>query len=47
MGAARQAAWALTGSLPDWQAAGTRRHEAEHRPSIRECYQEVADRVAH
>lgn len=42
MGAARQAAWALTGSLPQWQVAGGRLHEADHRPDIRERYQAVA-----
>ncbi|KQS66723.1 xylulokinase [Modestobacter sp. Leaf380] len=44
-GAARQAAWALTGSLPEWAAAGTRLVEADPTPSVRERYAEVRDRT--
>ncbi|MCW2584200.1 MAG: Xylulose kinase, partial [Klenkia sp.] len=44
-GAARQAAWALTGKLPEWAAAGTRRVEAEPTPAVRERYAAVRDRT--
>ncbi|MFD9944992.1 xylulokinase [Nonomuraea sp. NPDC059023] len=39
-GAARQAAWALSGAPapPDWPAPGTTEHEATPQPSIRERY---------
>jgi xylulokinase len=44
-GAARQAAWALTGQLPDWAAAGTRLVEAEPTPAVRERYAQVRGRT--
>jgi len=37
-GAARQAAWALTGSRPQWTMEGVRHFEAAPQPSIRERY---------
>ena len=44
-GAARQAAWVLTGALPDWVAADTRTVEADPTPAVRERYAEVRDRT--
>jgi xylulokinase len=43
-GAAAQAAWALTGELPQWQAAGEQVFEAEPRPEVLAAYGEVAGR---
>jgi xylulokinase len=40
-GAARQAAWVLTGSRPQWTAAGVREFDAPARPSIRDRYAEA------
>lgn len=37
-GAARQAAWALTGSRPPWTMEGIRHFDGEPQPSIRERY---------
>jgi len=47
-GAARQAAWALTGSdqPPTWEVTGTERIEAAPVPSVRERYREVRDLTA-
>jgi xylulokinase len=47
-GAARQAAWALSGSAepPDWQLAGAVQHEAAPTPHVRERYAEVRDLTA-
>jgi xylulokinase len=47
-GAARQAAWVLTGGAepPAWAAAGTSRYEADPTPAVRERYAEVRDLVA-
>ena len=40
-GAARQAAWALTGDLPDWTSAGTQLAQAQAAPQVRQRYSEV------
>ncbi|GAY07064.1 xylulokinase [Pseudonocardia sp. N23] len=45
-GAARQAAWVLTGDLPEWEAAGTVVHEADPTPAVRERYAAVRDMTA-
>ncbi len=47
-GAARQAAWVLTGgpSAPDWSAADTESFEAEPQPAVRERYAQVRDMTA-
>lgn len=45
-GAARQAAWALTGELPEWEAAGTVTHEGDPTPAVRERYAAVRDMTA-
>ena len=44
-GAARQAAWALSGSAepPDWHREGTAAFEADPQPAIRERYAEARD----
>lgn len=44
-GAARQAAWLLTGgeAPPDWTLATTRRYEADYEPAIRDRYAAVRD----
>ena len=44
-GAARQAAWVVTGSptAPTWERAGTRRYQAEPVPSVRERYLEARE----
>ena len=44
-GAARQAAWVLTGELPRWAGADTRTVEADPTPAVRERYAEVRDRT--
>ncbi|MCO7221209.1 xylulokinase [Klenkia sp. PcliD-1-E] len=44
-GAARQAAWVLTGQLPDWAASATRTVEADPTPAVRERYAEVQPRT--
>jgi xylulokinase len=43
LGAARQAAWALTGTLPDWTPPSAQRYEAAPVPAVRERYAEVRD----
>ncbi|WP_214404603.1 xylulokinase [Pseudonocardia lacus] len=47
-GAARQAAWVLTGgpSAPTWSAADTETFEAEPQPAVRERYAQVRDMTA-
>jgi xylulokinase len=47
-GAARQAAWVLSGAQapPDWAAADTEAFEAEPTPSVRERYAQVRDLTA-
>jgi len=40
-GAARQAAWALAGALPDWTTGAVQRYEAAPAPAVRERYAEV------
>ena len=47
-GAARQAAWVLSGAdtPPDWQPAGIETYEGDPAPSIRARYAEVRDLVA-
>jgi xylulokinase len=44
-GAARQAAWVLTGgeAPPDWTLTATRRYEAEPEPAVREHYATARD----
>ncbi|SSC23515.1 Xylulokinase, partial [Klenkia terrae] len=44
-GAARQAAWVLTGELPGWVGAETRTVEADPTPAVRERYAEGRDRT--
>ena len=46
LGAARQAAWALTGTLPDWPAVGGRRVEGPPAPDVRQQYGQLRDSVA-
>ncbi len=41
MGAARQAAWALTGELPEWEFADATVHTADAAPQIRDRYETV------
>ncbi|MDH2413624.1 xylulokinase [Nocardioides sp. CER19] len=43
LGAARQAAWALTGSLPQWQLPDTETLEADPTPGVREAYAALRD----
>ncbi len=43
-GAARQAAWTLTGTLPEWTPAGVERFDADPVPAVREQYAAVRDR---
>ena len=45
LGAARQAAWALTGSRPAWESSSTETYEAVSRPEIAARYREVAGRL--
>ncbi|GJF04290.1 xylulokinase [Pseudonocardia sp. D17] len=47
-GAARQAAWVLSGAdlPPEWEAAGTVVHEADPTPAVRERYAAVRDMTA-
>jgi xylulokinase len=42
-GAARQAVWALTGSLPDWPLPDTEALEADPTPLVREAYAALRD----
>ena len=44
-GAARQAAWALTGQLPDWEIGDTQVFEAKHVPDVFAKYQEVVSKT--
>ena len=48
-GAARQAAWVLSGTPgpPQWPAPGTQIHEAELVPHVRQPYADVRDLTAH
>ncbi|MGY1832012.1 xylulokinase [Geodermatophilus sp. SYSU D01180] len=48
-GAARQAAWVLSGedAAPEWPRPGTEVHEADPTPAVRERYAEVRDLTAH
>ena len=43
LGAACQAAWALTGTLPEWDSAPARRYEAAAVPAVRRRYADVRD----
>ena len=45
LGAARQAAWVLSGedAPPDWSRSGDRRYEADPVPAIRARYAEARD----
>ncbi|WP_310964963.1 xylulokinase [Nocardioides terrisoli] len=45
-GAARQAAWTLTGVLPRWQVGGSEIRHGEHRPDVVARYREVTERLA-
>jgi xylulokinase len=47
-GAARQAAWVLSGrdEAPEWELAGTETYEADPFPAVRERYAEVRDLTA-
>ena len=47
-GAARQAAWVLSGAAkpPTWEPAGTTVHEADPTPVVRERYAEVRELTA-
>jgi xylulokinase len=45
-GAARQAAWVLTGERPHWQLGATATFEAEPAPAVRERYAEVRELTA-
>ena len=48
LGAARQAAWALSGEdePPAWALAGARQYEAEPTPGVLEAYRTLRDRTA-
>ena len=48
LGAARQAAWALSGSstLPAWTPPPSETYDAEATPAVREAYAELRDRTA-
>lgn len=46
LGAARQAAWALTGDLPDWGVAATSRDAGADDRDVYERYRSVSDSVA-
>lgn len=43
LGAARQATWALTGTLPEWDSPPARRYEATGVPAVRDRYAQVRD----
>ncbi|MCF6386280.1 xylulose kinase [Mycobacterium sp. MBM] len=43
LGAARQAAWALTGTLPQWVSLPSRRYEGAAVPAVRERYAQLRD----
>ncbi len=42
LGAARQAAWALTGTLPEWSLPGTTVHDSPAVPAVRDRYHAAA-----
>ena len=44
-GAARQAAWALTGNLPEWELPGSLTLTAEATPTVRDQYLNWRDRI--
>ncbi len=46
LGAARQAAWALTGTLPDWPSAGGRTVTGDGVSEVRAAYASLRDRLA-
>jgi xylulokinase len=46
LGAARQAAWALSGAFPDWPARPSVTHEAAPLPRVRERYAALRDDAA-
>jgi xylulokinase len=48
LGAARQAAWALSGDAepPAWALAGAQQYEAEPTPQVLESYRTLRDRTA-
>jgi xylulokinase len=43
LGAARQAAWALTGAPPEWDSPPAQRYEAAEVPAVRKHYAQVRD----
>jgi xylulokinase len=45
-GAARQAAWVLTGERPHWQLGQTATFEGDTTPAVRERYAEVRELTA-
>ncbi|GHC99107.1 xylulokinase [Zhihengliuella salsuginis] len=46
LGAARQAAWALTGRRPEWEIAGAKVYSAEATPAVLEQYRALRDNTA-
>jgi len=46
LGAARQAAWALTGTLPEWPVIGGRRVEGAGAPDVRQQYGRLRESLA-
>lgn len=46
LGAARQAAWALTGREPEWEVAGEKIYSAEPTPHVLAQYRELKDNTA-
>jgi xylulokinase len=46
LGAARQAAWALTGELPHWPRAGAVEYTAEPETALRRRYAVLRDATA-
>lgn len=46
LGAARQAAWALTGRQPGWEIAGSKVYSAEATPGVLEQYRTLRDNTA-
>jgi xylulokinase len=46
LGAARQAAWAAAGTLPDWPRPRSARYEAARDPGVRDRYAELRDATA-
>jgi xylulokinase len=45
-GAARQAAWVISGAAPEWPVEGTSVHEADPQPAVRERYAAVREMTA-